>query len=235
VSKKGWIIFASVCVVLLGALVVFSMQNRLNVSDVDTGKVLSGSEKSGRIGDHVYGKKDSKVIFTEYGDFQCPGCGNAHPTIKEVTEKYKDQLAFVFRNFPLTSIHPNARAAASAAEAAGKQGKYWEIHNMLYESQQAWGSLATSQRTDYFLGYTDELKLNKDTFQTDMTSPEVSQKINFDMALGKKDGVSATPTFFLNGKKMDNIYNAEGGVDKEKLEKVLVDAMKQAGIELPKE
>jgi protein-disulfide isomerase len=235
VSKKGWIIFASVCVVLLGALVLFSIQNRLDVSDVDTSKVLSGSEKSGMIGDHVYGKKDSKVVFTEYGDFQCPGCGNAHPTIKEVTEKYKDQLAFVFRNFPLTSIHPNARAAASAAEAANKQNKYWEMHNMLYESQQSWGSLAANQRTDFFVGYADNLKLNKDTFRTDMTSPEISQKINFDMALGKKDGVSATPTFFLNGKKMDNIYNADGGVDKQKLEKVLVDAMKQAGIELPKE
>src|SRR4051812_16240717 len=117
-SGKGWIIFGAICVVLFGGLVFWSGRDRVDVSSVDTNKIQPASSDSGNIGDHVFGNKDAKVVLMEYGDFQCPGCGSAHPTVKALSEKYKDQLAFVFRNFPLTSIHPNARAAAAAVETA---------------------------------------------------------------------------------------------------------------------
>ena len=234
-SKKAWIIFAAICVVLLGGLVYLSSKDRVDVSNIDTSKAQKGDERSGGIADRVYGKADSKVVLIEYGDFQCPGCGAAFSTIHTLKEKYKDQLAFVFRNFPLASIHPNARAAAAAAEAAGLQNKYWEMHDKLYENQNSWGSTASNERTNVFAVYAQELGLNVDRFKTDLASETVNKKINFDQALGKKIGVNATPTFYLNDKKLDSIQSADGGVDPDKLEKVITDALTQAGIELPKE
>lgn len=234
-SKRAWIIFAAICVALLGVLVYVSAKDRIDVSGVDANAVQKANEQSGNIADHVFGKKDSKVVFIEYGDFQCPGCGAAFPKVKEVTEKYKDQLTFIFRNFPLSSLHPNARAAAAAAEAAGLQGKYWEMHDALYSNQSTWESLASDKRTEFFAEYASNLGLNAEKFKTDLTSPEVNQKINFDQALGKKAGVSATPTFFLNGKKPENIYDSQGGVDQEKLDNAIAAALKEAGIKLPKE
>jgi protein-disulfide isomerase len=235
VSKRAWIIFAAICAALLIGLVYISSKDRIDVSGVDTNAIQKAGEQSGNIGDHVFGKPDSKVILIEYGDFQCPGCGSAHPIIKEVTEKYKDQIAFVFRNFPLSSIHPNARTASAVAEAAGLQGKYWDMHNKLYESQSAWQNLAADKRTDFFVEYAKELGLNIDTFKADLISPRINQKVNFDQALGKKLGVNATPTFYLNGKKADAITDAQGGIDQQKLDKAIADALKEAGVELPKE
>lgn len=234
-SKKAWIIFAVVCVVLLGGLVYISSKDRVDVSGVDTSKVQKGGESSGGIGDQVYGKADSKVVLIEYGDFQCPGCGAAFSTVKTLKEKYKDQLAFVFRNFPLASIHPNARAASASAEAAGLQGKYWEMHDKLYENQNSWGSVASNERTNVFAGYAQELGLNVDKFKSDLAGQDVNKKIGFDLALGKKVGVNSTPTFYLNDQRLDSIRGADGGIEPEKLEKAITDALKQAGIELPKE
>jgi protein-disulfide isomerase len=231
VSKKAWIIFAAVCIILLGGLVYISGKNKVDVSSVDFNKAQTASEQSGNIADHVFGKADSKVVLIEYGDFQCPGCGSAHPNIKEVTEKYKDQAAFIFRNFPLTTIHPNARAAAAAVEAAGLQGKYWEYHNMMFESQSQWNSLSAEQRGDFFNGYAQQLGLNLDTFKTDFASAKVSQKINFDIAVGKKAKVDATPSIFLNGKAIEqDVWS-----DKEKLNEAFVTALKENNIALPEE
>lgn len=151
-----------------------------------------------------------------------------------MAEKYKEQLAFVFRNFPLSSIHPNARTAAAAAEAAGLQGKYWEMHDALYENQSAWENAPADQRTDIFADYATTFGLNIEKFKTDLASPEVNKKINYDQAIGKKLGVSATPTFYLNGKKAENIYNDQGGIDQGKLDKAVREALEEAGIDLPK-
>ncbi len=232
-SKKAWIIFASICVILLGGLVYVSSKDKLDVNGVDVNAIQTGSEQSGGIADQVLGKADSKVVFIEYGDFQCPGCGGAHPTVKKITEKYQGQIAFVFRNFPLAAKHPNARAAAAAAEAAGLQGKYWEMHNKLYENQSSWQSLSANERTNFFVGYANDLKLNVETFKTDIASTKVNQKISFDQAVGKKAKVDATPTFYLNGEKPTSIFNANGGVDEEKLDAAIVEALKSKGIELP--
>jgi protein-disulfide isomerase len=231
VSKKAWIIFASACVLLLVGLVYISSKDKVNVDGIDANKIQSASVQSGNIADQVFGKKDSKVVFVEYGDFQCPGCGKAHPTIQAVTEKYKDQVAFVFRNFPLTGIHPNAKAAAAAAEAAGLQGKYWDMHNKLYENQSAWESLDSSERTDFFAGYAKELGLDVTTFKSDMASQKVNQKINFDLAVGKKIGVSSTPTLYLNGKAVDqDTWSVQA-----KLDQLFENELKANNISLPKE
>lgn len=228
-SKQAWIIFSAACVLILGSLIYFSNTNRIDVSSVDTNTIQGVSEKSGDIADHAYGKVDSKVVLIEYGDFQCPGCGNAHPIVKKLTEKYKNQMVFVFRNFPITSKHPNARAAAAAAEAAGLQEKYWDMHNKIFESQNTWGNLGANERTKFFVDYAGELGLDKDRFTTDLTSSKVNQKISFDQAVGKKAGAEATPTFLLNGKKVEDTTwsNADA------FETAIINALKAEGISLP--
>lgn len=222
-SKKVWIIFASVCILLLAGLVVISNANRINVDNVDVNAIQGPSEQSGNVGDHVYGKADSPVVLIEYGDFQCPGCGSAFPTVDKVVEKYKDKIAFVFRNFPLTGIHPNARVAAAAAEAAGQQGKFWEMYRMLYETQNSWSNLSASERTDYFVSLAEDLELNRDAFMASLSDSVINQKINFDLAVGKKAGVDATPTFFLNGEKL----GSETYQNEEAFEKVITDAIER--------
>ena len=230
-STKAWIIFAAVCVVLFGGLIIWSSRDKIDVSKVDTNKIQSASKNSGNIADHVFGNKDSKVVLFEYGDFQCPGCGGAHPTVKTVTQKYEEQMGFVFRNFPLTTIHPNARAAAAAVEAAGLNGKYWQMHNLVFESQNDWSDASASQRTTLFTQYAVTAGVDADTFTKTLTdkSPQINRKIDFDRALGGKIGVNSTPTFYLNGKKLESDqYNSE-----EALEKTLLEAFKDAGISVP--
>lgn len=205
-NKVTWIIFGAIVVLVLGGLVIYSHASNpsINVGNIDTNTIIAANSQNGEIADHVYGNANSKVVFVEYGDFQCPSCGGAYAQVKSATEAYKDKVAFIFRNFPLTTIHPNARAAAAAAEAAGLQGKYWEMHNMLYEGQSDWESLSGDQRTNVFVGYATQLKLDEAKFKTDLASSAVNSKISFDQALGNKIGVNATPTFYLNGSQINS-------------------------------
>ncbi len=227
-STKAWIIFAAVCVVLFGGLVVWSSRDNIDVSNVKENKVLAATENSGNIGDHVYGNKESKVILVEYGDFQCPGCGAAHPTLKALSEKYENELAFVFRNFPLTTIHPNARAAAAAVEAAGINGKYWEMHNLVFERQSAWSDASASERADLFKQFAVDAGVNAEAYEKTLTdeSARINRKINFDLALGRKIGANSTPTILLNG---DMLEQADFGSE-EALEKKLLEAFEKNGI-----
>lgn len=205
-SKLRWIIFTAVIVLVLGGLIVYSRISNpaIDVSTIDTHSVIAASSQNGNIADHVYNNTQSEVILIEYGDYQCPGCGSAHPNIKTLLDEYGDKISFVYRNFPLTSMHPNARAAAASAEAAGLQGKYWEMHDMLFENQSDWENLSTSQRTEQFKSYASSLGIDATQFEADLASSAVSRKISFDQAVAAKDDVSATPTFLLNGEKLPN-------------------------------
>jgi protein-disulfide isomerase len=203
VSKKAWIIFTVVCIVVLGGLIYLSNKDKVNVDSVTTSAIQAASAQNGNIADHVFGNAKSKVVMIEYGDYQCPGCGDAYPIITPLTVKYQDQMAFIFRNFPLTQLHPNAMTAAAAAEAAGLQGKYWEMHNKIYENQSSWNQLSADSRTSFFVSLAKGLGLNTTTFQTDMNGTAAAQKISYDQALGRKDNVTGTPTFFVDGKQVD--------------------------------
>lgn len=202
-NKTTWIIFSATAIGILGLLIIYSGSSKINVSAINTSLVQLANEQNGNIADHVFGKEGSKVTLIEYSDFQCPGCGSAHPLIKSVTEQYKDQLQYISRNFPLTTIHANAKSAAAAAEAASLQGKYWEMSNKIFETQSKWNTLSVTERNDLFVKYADELGLNTTQFTTDMASAAVVKKINFDVALGKKDEVAGTPTLILNGVTLD--------------------------------
>jgi protein-disulfide isomerase len=205
VTRNTWIIFTLIVVALFGGLIYLSTKDKIDVSNIDTYKVLAASTQSGNIADHSYGSQANKLVLIEYGDYQCPGCGAAYEPIKEITEKYKEKLTFVFRNYPLTSIHPNAKASAAAAEAAGKLGKYWEMHDVLYEKQDEWKNASSAERNEFFSSYAVGIGLDKATFSKTLADSvdEINQKIAFDQALGQKVGVDGTPTFFLNGKKID--------------------------------
>lgn len=226
-SKKSWIIFIVITVAVLGGLVFLSRKDKADVADTDQNKIIAASTDNGNIADHVFGKKDSKVILIEYGDFQCPYCAQAHPKVKSVTEDYKDKVAFVFRNYPLATMHPNAKAAAAAAEAAGLQGKYWEIHDKLYELQNQWQSASTDARTSQFIQYAQAIGItDTDKFKADMSSSSVNKKINFDLALGNKAKVTGTPAFFINGKIVSqtvssSIINGDGSELRKALDEAL--------------
>jgi protein-disulfide isomerase len=229
-NKYGWIIFSVVVVGLLGGLVIWTRSTNptVDVSNVNNNSVLTANADSGNIADHVEGKADSKIILVEYGDYQCPSCGNAYPNVKTIMDEYGDRIALVFRNFPLTSIHPNAKVAAASAEAAGLQGKYWEMHDLLYQNQSAWETLDANKRTDGFVSFANQLNLDTTKFKTDLTNAEINKKISYDMTLGKENDVSATPTFFLNGEKLDDataggIVQGDLKAIKAKLDKLLAE------------
>ncbi len=202
-TRRGWIIFSILCIATLAGLVYMSRGSTVDVTDVKTDTVQAASDKNGNIGEHVYGTRTSKVIVVEYADYQCPGCGQVAPVLKQVYEKYKDKVTFIFRNFPLYSIHPNALAAASAAESAGRQGKFWEMHDKLYENQDAWKDLTSTDRTNYYKALATGLGIDAEKFVADMDSSEVKAKIDYDRALGLKQKVEGTPAIFVNGKEVN--------------------------------
>ncbi|HEX5704098.1 MAG TPA: thioredoxin domain-containing protein [Pyrinomonadaceae bacterium] len=145
-------------------------------------------------------KVSSPVVLEEYGDYQCPPCGILHPVLKQIEHEYGDQVRFVFRHFPLTKIHKNAMMAAQAAEAAGNQGKFKQMHDRLYGTQNGWKDLSDARPT--FIGYARELGLNVEQFTRDMDSSAVQQRIASDMQKGSGVGVSGTPTVFIDGQML---------------------------------
>ncbi len=152
---------------------------------------------------NFYGAEDGVVTITEFGDFQCPACGGFYPILKQVKEQFKDQLRFEFKHFPLVQIHPNATAAHRAAQAASNQGKFWEMHDRLYEQQQSWSE--TSNPTAVFEQYARDINLDMEKYLSEVSSSQTLGVINADIALGKENDVSSTPTFFLDGKLIEDL------------------------------
>ncbi len=161
--------------------------------------------------DHVTWSPAKKNILVEYTDFECPACKEFHTLINQMVAsgsadaKIKDKVTFVMRDFPLYQIHPNSMTAAYAAEAAGKQGKFFQYVDELFATQDNWANL--SDPTSYFIQLATKLKLNTNEFKADMNSQSGKDKVNADIASGNQAGINATPTFFLNGKKLDNIQS----------------------------
>ncbi len=157
--------------------------------------------------DWFVGNKDASVVLVEYSDFQCPACGAYFPVVKGLEEAYGDKLKIVYRNYPLTTIHPNAQLAAQAAEAAGIQGKFFLMHDVLFGNQKTWS--AEADPTGLFLGYATSLGLDVEKFKTDLTSDAVLSAIKDDMNGGNAANINATPTFFLNGMEIKSPQGLE--------------------------
>lgn len=152
--------------------------------------------------DNVRGAQNGTVTLVEFGDFQCPACASYEPIVRQVLADNKDTLKLVFKHFPLTQIHRNALAAAKASEAAGLQGKFWEMHDILYDKQDEWGGALNSR--DFFLTYATTIGLDTTKFTADLESKVLEEKVLAEFKEGVRLGVQGTPTFFLNGKKIDN-------------------------------
>jgi len=146
--------------------------------------------------DHIHGPADAPLKLVEYGDYQCPYCGDAHEAVKEIQDRLGDQLCFVFRNFPLVDKHPHAEHAAEAAEAAGQQGRFWEMHDWLLENQSALSD-------DDLADYAAELDFDAKRLMAEVRSGAHASRIQSDVRCGEQNGVKGTPTFFVNGKLFD--------------------------------
>jgi protein-disulfide isomerase len=150
--------------------------------------------------DHVIGPETAPVTVVEYGDYECPYCGAAHPVTKALQQALGDDLRFAYRHFPLSQIHPHSYQAAEAAEAAGAQSRFWEMHDMLFENQRR---LSTQD----LLAYAGALGLALEPFGADLAEHRHAPKIREDFLSGVRSGVNGTPTFFINGVRHDGGYD----------------------------
>jgi protein-disulfide isomerase len=156
--------------------------------------------------DHIQGSGDAAVTLVEYGDYECPHCGRAYWIVKKVQEKMGDRLRFVFRNFPLTQTHPHALRAAQAAEIAAVQDKFWEMHDRLYENQNALDD-------ESLIAYAEEIGLDGEKFTEDLRSDAFEKKVRADFMGGVESGVNGTPTFFINGVRFNQSWDYETLLD----------------------
>jgi protein-disulfide isomerase len=152
--------------------------------------------------DHIQGPPDAPVTLLEYGDYECPYCGAAYPIIKDVQARMGDRLRFVFRNFPITTSHPHAEQAAEAAEAAGAQGRFWEMHDVLYENQKRLGD-------DDLRAYAQGIGLDLERFDKELAEHVHAPRVREDFMSGVRSGVNGTPTFFINGARYDDAYDVD--------------------------
>jgi protein-disulfide isomerase len=150
--------------------------------------------------DHIWGPADASVTLLEYGDFECPHCGQAHPVVKELQRLAADHMRFVFRHFPVTSSHPHAQHAAEAAEAAAAQGAFWEMHDTLFEHQYALNDA-------HLLTYAGLIALDLVRFKRDMIEHRHADRVREDFLSGARSGVNGTPTFFINGVRHNGSYD----------------------------
>jgi len=202
------IIFA---IIVLGLVIFAAVALSSDDKAQDTGSEkttqASGEDLIKLQSGYSQGPDGAKVTVVEFGDYQCPACANVHPTLKnELLPAYTNKIKFVFKNYPINSIHKRANISALAAEAAGAQGKYWEMHDILYEKQNDW--VNAKDPKDNFIQYARELGLDLAKFESDVNNATYQKNIDDDTKLGEKLKVEGTPSFYINGQYIDL---SEGG------------------------
>ena len=152
--------------------------------------------------DHAAGPEDAPVTLVEYGDYECPYCGMAYPIVKAIQARLGDKLRFVFRNFPLREAHPHAEHAAEAAESAGAQGKFWEMHDVIFENQNA-------LEDEDLLAYAEAIGADPQILAEDLANGTYVKRVRDDFRSGVRSGVNGTPTFFVNGERYNGPWADE--------------------------
>src|SRR6266576_4017771 len=193
-----FVIVALVALATIGSGAMLYRARRPHVLSIPENKTLSA--KSDADAPHIRGNPDAPVTLEEYGDFQCPPCGMFATFLGQLENEYDSRLRVVFRNFPLT-MHEHAREAALAAEAAGLQGRFWEMHDVLYREQETWSKAPNAR--ELFESYAGTIGLNVDQFKKDMDSDKVRERIDSDRALADSLGIKVTPTLFINNHPVD--------------------------------
>ena len=196
---KRYLPFAIIFVVGASALTGGSLLYRAKVGELERVVTAAGAANPGAQPAHVQGPAKAAVTLEEFGDFQCPPCATVALVLREVEKEYGSKLRVIFRNFPL-EMHNHAAEAARVAEAAGLQGKFWEMHEILYRSQTAWSKGADPKSA--FVSYATGLGLDLARFEKDLESDAVKRRVQADQERGKSLGVNSTPTFFLNGRAL---------------------------------
>ncbi|MCL4338634.1 DsbA family protein [Patescibacteria group bacterium] len=191
-----------VTVLVIVAAVMFSSSGNKSSNNTDLSGPKVNSNLLVRADSEKISSPSAQATLVEFGDFQCPACGAYHSLVQQVLDQFKGKLNFVFRNFPLTSIHQNAQIAAQTAVAAGLQGKFFDMYNLLYENQSEWSDLGNPR--DTFDKYAQSLHLDINKFNSDIDSKKVQDLIQEDVNDANSLGVDATPTFYLNGVKLNN-------------------------------
>jgi len=192
-----FVIVIGVALATLGSGAVLYRAKRPQVKDISDNPNVATQKDAPA---HVRGKPDAPVTLEEFGDFQCPPCGQFAGFAEELLKEYDSRLRVVFRNFPLPG-HEHAREAALAAEAAGFQGKFWEMHDTLYREQTSWSKAPNTR--ELFESYASTLGLNMEQFKKDMDSDKARERVDSDHALGDSLGIKVTPTLFINKRAME--------------------------------
>ena len=154
--------------------------------------------------DWIKGNPDAEVVLIEYSDFQCPACASFYVIVEEILDEFGSHMQFAYRHFPLKSIHDKASLAGQAAEAAGLQGKFWEMYAEIFENQAMWKQLSVNDAENYFTKYAANLDLDQKQFIEDLNSSKVENLVEAEFKSAREGGLNSTPTFFLNGEKIEN-------------------------------
>ena len=197
-EKKSRVGFWSgiIAVLVVVTLMIVSVANKS-----DNGVPVTGELIKIQVDDWTKGNRDASVVLIEYSDFECPFCKTYSVFSAKLAEEFTEDIVVAFRHFPLDSIHDNARPAAEAAEAAGKQDKFWQMHDLLFEQQSSWSE--SSEPREIFISYAEGLELDVEQFKNDLDSQEVKNKVKNNRFGGDDLGIQGTPTFILNGKKIN--------------------------------
>jgi protein-disulfide isomerase len=199
-SKEAKILTAILVAVVAGMIGLFVIANK----SADSGPPPTG-DKTKIVRDSSHQEGSGPVQLVEFGDYQCPACGAAYPNVQQIMKDYDGKVTLYFRNFPLSQVHKNAVAAAEAAEAAGDQGKYWQMHDKLYEAQKDWSE--DVDPTTKFVGYAKDLGLDTDKFKTAIQAEQFKRVIDQDTADGTALSIDSTPTFYVNGTKLEGGFS----------------------------
>jgi protein-disulfide isomerase len=221
-NENKILIGIGVVTLILVAVAVFSLggSKGLGGTDDTTDQTPKDIKTLIKSDSHVEGPANAKVSVVEFGDFQCPACGSAYPVVTQIEGNYKGKIKFVFRNYPLP-VHKNAKVAAEAAEAAGAQGKFFEMYHKLYDNQKAWSD-SNDALNEFFVVYAKDIKLDVNKFTSEVKASKYANKIQNDMNDGNAVGVSATPTFYING------VAQVGGLPYDDFKKKVDEALKSA-------
>jgi protein-disulfide isomerase len=196
-GRPAWLPLALIACVLVLAVVAGAWLWRSS-RQTPGANVAEGSP--GASPPHVAGNAGAPVTVEEFGDYQCPPCGAVYPELEKIRADYGDRVRLIFRHYPLTRLHPNALAAAHAAEAAGLQGKFWEMHDQLYRNQKSWENAADAPAR--FNAYARSLGLDAERFARDLNGEDADKRVVADHERAGSLGVDGTPTFFVNGRKL---------------------------------
>ena len=194
----------AVAVIIAAATAVFlSRQSSAPVSENSADSPASLTSGGG----HLRGPENAPFTLVEFGDYQCPSCAAYHPMVTEVMRRYPDKVRLEFHHFPLLSIHPNSMGAAIAAEAAGEQGRYWEMHDLLFEDQMQWAQMPNPEPE--FIALANRAGLNANQFMKSLRSPEIQQRVLQDVVRGREAKVDAVPAFFVKGQHIPLPHNIQ--------------------------